>query len=277
MVQPDFLVIGHVAKDLTDDAYRPGGTVVYSALTARNLGRRVGVITSAGPDLDLEQILKDIQVVCLPSPVTTTFRNIYEEGGRRQYVYGVAEHLGAENVPPAWRKVPVVHLGPIAGEVGGDIVDLFSSSLVGLTPQGWLRRWNEQGCVFPSQWREAGKLLPRIDVLILSEEDLAGQARTLRSQLGAARLTVVTKGAEGATVRHQSAEYHFPARKTKAADPTGAGDIFAAAFLVRLAETDDPLQAAPFANVAASLSVERQGLASVPSRAEIEALMINRL
>lgn len=273
MGQPDFLVIGHVAKDLTDEGYRPGGTVVYSALTARNLGRRVGVITSAGPDLDLGHILEDIEVVCLSSPVTTTFRNIYEEGGRRQYVHAVAEGIEPGDVPLAWRQVPIVHLGPIAGEIAGDMIDLFPSSLLGLTPQGWLRRWDQQGRVSPRRWTEAGKLLARVDVLILSEDDLAGDARTLRSQLGVPRVTVVTEGAQGATVHHQRERFRFPARQATAVDPTGAGDIFAAGFLVRLAETDDPHEAARFANVAASLSVERVGIASVPNRAQIEAAM----
>ncbi len=277
MGQPDFVVIGHVAKDLTDEGHQPGGTVVYSALTARKLGRRVGVITSAGPDLDLDQILENMEVICLPSPVTTTFRNIYEEEGRRQYVYAVAKRIGIEDVPVAWQEASIVHLGPIAGEIGGNMIDLFSASLLGLTPQGWLRRWDDQGRVFPCQWMEADKLLGRADVLILSEEDLDGEARTLRSQLGAPRVAVVTEGAKGAMVYSQGAKFHSPARPTTVVDPTGAGDIFAAAFLVRLAETDDPHEAARFANVAASLSVEKVGIASVPNRAQIEALNSNRL
>jgi sugar/nucleoside kinase (ribokinase family) len=110
-------------------------------------------------------------------------------------------------------------------------------------------------------------------VLILAQDDLAGEARTLRSQLGVPRVTVVTEGAQGATVHYQRERFRFPARQATAVDPTGAGDIFAAAFLVRLAETDDPHEAARFANVAASLSVERVGIASVPNRAQIEAVI----
>ncbi len=276
MAQPDFLVIGHVANDLTDKGYRPGGTVVYSGLTARNLGRRVGVITSAGPDFDLGQILEGIEVLCVSSPITTTFRNIYEEEGRRQYVYAVADKIRAGDVPLAWREVPIVHLGPIAGEIEEDMIDLFSSSLLGLTPQGWLRRWDEQGLVLPCTWLGAGKFLTRVDVLILSEEDLAGEAGTLRSQVGIPRMAVVTEGAKGATVHYEGITSHFPARQTTAVDSTGAGDIFAAAFLVRLAETDDLHEAARFANVAASLSVERTGIASIPNRRQVEALMTNR-
>jgi sugar/nucleoside kinase (ribokinase family) len=277
MRQSDFLVIGHVAKDLTDEGYRPGGTVVYSALTARNLGRRVGVITRVGPDFDLDQILEDIEVICLPSPVTTTFRNIYEEQGRCQYVHAVAEAIGTGDVPLAWREAPIVLLGPIAGEIEEDVIDLFSSSLLGLAPQGWLRRWDEQGRIVPCQWIEAGKFLGQVDVLIVSEEDLAGEAGTFRSHLEDTRVAVVTEGEKGATVYCQEKKCYFPARRTEVVDTTGAGDVFAAAFLIRLAETDAPHEAARFANLAASLSVEKTGIASVPNRAQIEALMVDRL
>jgi hypothetical protein len=34
----DYLVIGHVAHDLTPEGWRLGGTAAYSALTARALG-----------------------------------------------------------------------------------------------------------------------------------------------------------------------------------------------------------------------------------------------
>jgi sugar/nucleoside kinase (ribokinase family) len=53
-------------------------------------------------------------------------------------------------------------------------------------------------------------------------------------------------------------------------DPTGAGDVFATAFLIRLAETGDPGQAARFANVTASFSVEGWGMAAIPTRLQVE-------
>ena len=43
----DYLVIGHVAHDLTPQGPRLGGTVAYSALTAQALGLRVGIVTAA--------------------------------------------------------------------------------------------------------------------------------------------------------------------------------------------------------------------------------------
>jgi sugar/nucleoside kinase (ribokinase family) len=268
---PDFLVIGHVSMDRVEARYRPGGTVTYSALTAQGLGRKVAVITSAGPDLNPDELFRDIEVLCVPSPVTTTFVNIYEADLRHQHIEAVADKILSASVSPHWRHTPVVHLGPIADEFDEDMIDLFPGSLLGLTPQGWLRQWDSQGRVSPRQWRRAARFLQRIDALFVSEEDLAGEASLLRSQLHLPRMAVVTEGAEGATLHYQDHSTHIAPRKTRAVDPTGAGDVFAAAFLVRLAETDDPPEAARFASVAASLSVEKTGFASVPSRAQIEA------
>jgi sugar/nucleoside kinase (ribokinase family) len=276
LAQPDFLVVGHVAKDRKDEGWLLGGTAAYSALTARNLGRRAAMVTSAGPDVVLDRYLEDIECVCLPSPVTTTFVNVYDGEGRHQHLKAIAERISTASIPSQWLDTSIVHLGPIADEFDEDMIDLFPTSLLGLTPQGWLRQWDGQGRVFPRQWREAARFLPRIDALIVSDEDLAGEAGALRGQLSLARLAVVTEGAHGATLHFRGRACRYPALETQALDPTGAGDVFAAAFLVRLEETGDPEQAARFANTAASLSTNETGTASVPHRAQIEALMKNR-
>jgi len=53
--------------------------------------------------------------------------------------------------------------------------------------------------------------------------------------------------------------YEIPAYPSRMVDPTGAGDVFAGGFLAGLTETGDPLQAALYANVAASFAVEGSG------------------
>ena len=63
---------------------------------------------------------------------------------------------------------------------------------------------------------------------------------------------------------------HVPAFPSQELDPTGAGDVFAAAFLTRYVETDDPWLAALFASAAASWSVEQEGLGGIPTRQQIE-------
>jgi sugar/nucleoside kinase (ribokinase family) len=51
--------------------------------------------------------------------------------------------------------------------------------------------------------------------------------------------------------------------------------VFSAAFLIRLAETGDARQAATFANVVASFSVEEVGIAGIPWRRCVEDYMVS--
>lgn len=265
MNRPDFLVIGHISKDLLDKGFALGGTVTYSALTARNLGREAGVITSASSDIDLGKALDDdIEVLCLPSLTTTTFRNIYPDGVRQQYVYATARRIGPEDVPERWRHSPIVHLGPIAQEVDEEIIHSFYEALIGVTPQGWIRGWDEAGRVFYKDWKGARTVLPKISVVIFSNEDVVDDQALAQAYAQLAEIVVVTQGRYGATVYYRGKPHHFPARSTFEVDPTGAGDVFAAAYLVRLYETDDPYEAARFANIIASFSVEKPGTSGIP-------------
>lgn len=267
MVVPslDYLVIGHVCKDLKPPGFLIGGTATYSALTARNLGARVGVITSTGPDLQLRETLSGIKVLQVPAAETTAFDNIYLDGIRRQVIHAVASPISSACIPPSWRRTNIVHLGPVAQELSPDLVEGWGNALVALTPQGWMRHWDSAGHIAPCHWEKAEQLLRAADVLILSEEDVGGDWSQIEALARWAKIMVVTSGWQGSTVFYQHEMRHFPARPVVEVDPTGAGDIFAAAYLIHLQETGDPWGSARFANCVASFSVEASGLAGIPT------------
>ena len=267
---PDFLVVGHVTKDLHPDGYSIGGTATYAAITAARLGRCPAVLTCAAADLPLAEALPGIEVRCLPAPVTTTFENVYGPEGRRQIIHGVAEPLRCADVPREWKRVPIVLLGPVAREIEPDMASCFEAELLAVTPQGWMRRWDATGHVVPCSWDGAAQMLPSVDVLVLSEEDLGGDLAPLREYVRLCRIVVLTTGWQGATLFLDGRRHDVPPRPTHEVDPTGAGDVFTAAFLIRLSETGDPLLAARFANVVASFSVERPGTEGIPTRTQVE-------
>ena len=271
---PDYLVIGHITKDLLDGGFTVGGTVAYSGLTARNLGRRVGVVTSASPDLDLEEALPGIKVVSVPSSVTTAFQNIYRDGTRQQFIKAMAERITAEAIPPQWHHSPIVQLGPLAQELDEEVIHLFKGSLIGVTPQGWMRQWDDEGRVSPVVWAAPERVLPFVRVLVLSEEDVGGDRALVQEYVELTEIVVVTAGWKGSTVYHRGQRRYFPARDVIEVDPTGAGDVYAAAYLVRLEETGDPWEAAHFANCVASFSVEKSGVTGIPSRQQVEACLL---
>ncbi|MHB1293363.1 MAG: PfkB family carbohydrate kinase [Anaerolineae bacterium] len=268
---PEYLVIGHVTKDLLPDGgTRAGGTATYSALAARKLGADVGVLTSAGPDMALFVGEPDIRVCCKPAAETTTFENVYESGARRQYIRGVAGKLDASDLPESWRAAPIVQLGPVAQEVDASLAQAFTQPLIGVTPQGWLRRWDGDGLVSAIDWVEAQAILDAAHVVVLSMEDLGGDRRRFAAYRRMARMIVLTAGPKGAYVFQGEREDHIPAYAVTEVDPTGAGDVFATAFLIRLRETDDPVEAARFANCTASFVVEGLGTSTLPARDQVE-------
>lgn len=264
-------MIGHASKDLAaDGVYRAGGTATYSALTAHRLGLRVGVVTSGNSERPLFAGEPAIAVHCQFAEHTTTFQNIYSVGRRRQYVHALAGCLTAADLPPGWDRSPIVHLGPVAQEVDPGLIGVFSDALLGVTPQGWLRRWDERGLVSPVEWQNASGVLRMADAVVLSLDDLGGDRRRLKAYVNLARLLVLTVGQDGAFVYYQGHKQHVPAYVVAEVDPTGAGDVFAAAYFIRLHETGDAIEAARFANCAASFVVEGLGTANVPCRDQIE-------
>ncbi len=272
MIELDYLVIGHVTRDLVDGAFTIGGTASYATRTARALGCRVGVVTSASPDLDLSQALDGIPVVRFPAATTTTFENVYTSDGRRQVLQGVAETLLPEMVPPDWRVAPargVVHLGPVAQECAPALANAFEDAFVGVTPQGWMRRWNQAGHVSGCRWEEPEELLARADAVVLSEEDVAGDEPLMARYAAQTRLLAVTQGAAGCIVHTAGQSRRFPAPAVHEVDSTGAGDVFAAAFFVWMQRSGDPWIAARFANCVAAHSVTQMGLAGTPTSEDV--------
>jgi 1D-myo-inositol 3-kinase len=270
-IRPDFLVVGHVTKDLQEGGYTIGGTVTFASLTARNLGERTAVVTRASPDLSFNPLYQGIEVLRLPSPVTSTFQNLYStDGTRTQFLRAVAGQIKAEDIPPAWRKARIVLLGPLTDELEGSIVEVFPHALIGVTPQGWMRRWDEEGRVFPKPWDGAAEVLTRAQVVIFSEKDVQREENVIQSYARMADILVITHGPGGATVYHRDEVRHLPAFETMEVDPTGAGDVFAAAYLIELRRSGDPYAAAHFSNCVASFVVEKPGTEGIPTLKQVE-------
>lgn len=266
----DYVVFGHLSCDRTPQGAQLGGTAAYAALTAKALGLRVGIVTAWGGEIPLDA-LQGIPLQSKPALHSTTFENIYTPQGRVQRIHAIAPALTFQDIPAPWHEAPILHFGPIAQEVPIMLDETIKPGLLGITLQGWLRGWDESGRVYPCDWSGAATMLSRADAAILSYEDVNGDETRIREFASHCRLLVVTEGAEGARLYQNGQEYHFDAPRQHEVDATGAGDIFAAAFFYRLAQTLDPCRAARFATHLASFSVTRPGLAGIPTPKEIEA------
>ncbi len=284
-----FLTLGHVTRDLrSDDTFSLGGTVTFAALTAYSLGLEAGIVSCASPDVlpTLSSTLPNIALSIRPTQETTTFVNSYTHGFRTQYLRARAADLQIMDVPVSWQTTPIVLIGPLAQEISPELVALFkrrSGAIIAATPQGWLRRWDTEGRVWAASWQMAQEILPLLDVLILSHDDLLPFARGNRQEADAmlsewsmsVPLLVATDGQHGATLFRHGVVQHFPAYVTQELDPTGAGDVFAAAFLTALYRHESPEQAVDFANCVASFSIEQEGVLGIPTMEEVEGRIRN--
>ncbi len=120
-------------------------------------------------------------------------------------------------------------------------------------------------------------MLPRIGAAVLSLEDAGGDENRIEAIAGACRILAVTEGPAGARLYWNGDLRRFQAPATDEVDATGAGDVFAAAFFVRLYETRDPWAAARFATCLASRSVTRPGLQGIPTPDEVQACLVEVL
>jgi sugar/nucleoside kinase (ribokinase family) len=267
---PRLLALGHVSRDRRPGGDVLGGSVTYGALAARKLGWDAAILTTAGPDFEPERELPGIPVFLRRSSATTRFVNEYdEEGARRQVVTARADDVDLAALPDSWRAPDVLLLGPLVGELAAVGAPALEAGCVGAIAQGYVRAIDASGQVSAREWARPERDLLGVHVLFLSEHDLPDAGSRARELLAHVPMIALTRGWRGLTLLTRQAAHEVPSLPRPEVDPTGAGDVFAAAFLVRYQETSDPLEAAAFGACAASCAVEGVGATSLGDREEV--------
>lgn len=194
----EFLSVGHVTHDQVEGGeIHLGGAALYSSMTAYRLGEVAGIFTSYGEDFVGQGVFEGIATKVVQSRQTSNFRNIYNSGGRVQYVYAAAASLTASDLPSAWRKARIVYLCPVLHEVPMDMGELFPDSLIGIAPQGWTRTWDETGRIRSRRWGGFEGLLRRSDMVIVSEEDIKGAGDLVAAFRKHVPIVIVTRAEKG--------------------------------------------------------------------------------
>lgn len=279
-----FVAVGNVAidKGLRDRSIS-GGPVLYSSLLAAKLGLESVAVTTFGEDfLSAMPDWHAVSVRSRPCPETTTFSLAYTPEGIRELVLekegGTIE---ADMLLSEVRDADVIFLCPLAHEISPELV-LFAAKensgkgMIAVAPQGWLRSWEQGGGrVSVHPWKEAKDILQHADILVISEEDVQGNQKLIEKYRASTKgIMVVTQGPRGATAYRGKEVFSQPAYPAAVVDPTGAGDIFAAALAISWRETFSVEEALRFANAAASLAIEAIGASGVPTRADIQRRML---
>lgn len=214
------------------------------------------------------------------------FVNDERPGGREQLCVAASDELRPGAVPEAWRPAAAMLLGPVAGELSPDWLDVGAAgSPVALGWQGLLRRLVPGEPVHRLDPVDH-PFLRRATLVGVSADDVGPEQRLrdLVDRIAPGATLVVTRGDRGGTALTsrrpaRSALLAYPAIASDAViDPTGAGDVFLAALFawsigaVEGGAVEPGVSPAPglrFAAAAASLVVEGPGLGAVPTLAAV--------
>jgi len=269
-----YLILGHITQDLTPSGVQLGGTAAYSGLTAAALGHIVRVVTAYPQELHLPTPEKITFQRCA-SARATQFKNVMQDGKRKQFCYSQADSILPDCIPVQWRQSDIIHFGPVAQEIPLETVKSFAQhAFLCATPQGWMRSWDDEGLVHPVTWDWAESVLPLMQAVVISLEDVEGDEKVIDEMARLCKILVVTEAEEGARVYWKGDARYFPAPNFPVVDATGAGDIYAAVYFSRLFTTGDAWQSAKLAVQLASLSISRSGLESIPTRQDIRHCMV---
>jgi sugar/nucleoside kinase (ribokinase family) len=126
------------------------------------------------------------------------------------------------------------------------------------------------------KWADAARVVPHADAVVFSELDLDEPYAFAEDIASVTPIVIVTQSSRGADLFIGRERIHVPAYEIEEIDPTGAGDVFAAAFLVRYRECGDAVEAADFACCAASFVCEKEGTEGIPTLGRVLARMQGR-
>jgi hypothetical protein len=283
----DYTVVGHVTADVLDDgSRRAGGTAFYSALQAARLGCRTLILTQGVPQ-EIEALLEpyrdEIELDVRPAPATTTLQTQGCNAARTQRVLAWAGPMLAR--PRV--DTEILHLAPVARECPPGWRG--PSAFVGLTPQGLARTWSNAGAPPAAPRAGAGeegaqgeitltapeegavRLASGCNAVVVSDQERASCQALIRAATDAGAVAAITAAAAPTTIllaRGPALELEVPAIEEPGED-LGAGDVFAAAFFIALADGQSPDLAAAFANAAAAVRMRGPGASAIGDRAAI--------
>jgi hypothetical protein len=270
----DYTTVGHITVDVLDDqSSQAGGAAFYSALQAARLGQRTLIITRGVPgqiEALIEPYRAELDLHILPARHTTTLQTSGAGANRRQRLLAWAGPIQQDLAV----STAILHLAPVARE--SPTRWRGSPPFVGLTPQGLVRQWDSPSkhVVGALPTHAALRVAPHCNALVLSQHEHASCARLIDRASAARAVIAITDGHLPTTIVDPQHAAHrqlaVPAIDAPL-DDLGAGDVFAAAFFIALAQRRQPLDAARFASAAAAVRMSGLGAGAIGGLAEIDA------
>jgi sugar/nucleoside kinase (ribokinase family) len=165
-------------------------------------------------------------------------------------------------------QAKIIHVAPIAGEISSEVAEELrkKTDMLSLDPQGFIRKFDAEGRVSLKKWTDR-RVLGQVDIYKSSFQEIrrATGLKTLKASMEeirnfGVRIVIVTFGREGAALLFEDTFYRIHAIPPKELiDPTGAGDVFAGAFLAEYIKKKEPVWCACVGSAMASFKLETVG------------------
>ncbi len=252
-----------------------GGTVLYAGLFLARSGIPVFIVGKG--NREMLDWLESRGIACdhfrLTSQVVA-FENRYGPAGRQQLARS-GRTIRLTEVPQAVFQARAILVGAVLMEVDPRITRTSRSGILMVDVQGFIRSLGVAGNVIFRVDPTLQEAIGGCDILkadqheaeaITGTADIRESARRLR-QMGPG-IIIITLSSRGSVIFDGRRWIRIHAPKIKAVDPTGAGDVFDAAFLLEYLRNEDVVAAGRCGTSAAALSVAGFGTAAVPSAAE---------
>lgn len=258
-----YVAVGSVCWDEVegDGERRLGGSVLFAGQVALAAGWDVQVITSGTAELEAaaKAALPGVEVIVQPSAHDTVMAFGADAERGPQAVPTVADPIDLDAVAAHLAAATVVHLAPIMGEVTPELVAAASSApstpFVGITPQGLLRSRHPHTNQLTLLESPGTRWANGTNAVVLSESE---HARVPGLAGSGARAVVVTRGERGCIGWCGGEVVDLPGIEVASVAPTGtigAGDVFAGALFLALAEARPFAEAMGIANRTAAAHV----------------------
>jgi len=267
----------------TKTVVRPGGTVLYAGLFLAGMDCPVAVVGkgSRRHKRYMEQSGIDTRHFRIAEPVTR-FDNRYARGLCRQRAQAGAG-IAMDEISQEVFTGRAILAGPVLGELRPDVLTAPRKAPLLVDMQGFLRHIDRQGRVYLKPGSSAETALRHADIVKLNRSEAEAvlgpidDFRRAADDLHAygAACVLITCGGRGAFLSDRSGCLRLPAVAVEVVDSTGAGDVFAAAFLLGyLQSRGDLAESGRFAAVAAALSTRAFGPDAIPGRQSIVECLV---
>ncbi|PKM92445.1 MAG: hypothetical protein CVU81_00445 [Euryarchaeota archaeon HGW-Euryarchaeota-1] len=240
-----------------------GGGGFYCSKALSRMGAKVTLFTAYGGDMNESWILSlknsGVEIVAENVEKSIIFENSYEGDKRIQKAYDNNYKIFVDKL--ILKNFDAVHITPVLNEIDQNIFNELNglSCKVSIECHGFIRKVGKNNDIFNTKSLLQKNALSKVDYVHIGFEEQMFFLDHDISELFRInpKMIVELTYPLGSFILNKNSCFYVPSLKRPVIDPTGAGDVYSAVFLMKHIETKDLLKSGLWASGAASIKIEK--------------------